>query len=84
MAGRLWNLAGWKRTGDELLTAMAEADDMPARFTAAAATVRHLRTDPVLPDELLPIDWPGERLRTAYQSFAAELGARRGRSAEGR
>jgi phenylacetic acid degradation operon negative regulatory protein len=43
----------------------------------AAAIVRHLLTDPVLPDELLPADWPGMRLRTAYNDFAAELLERR-------
>jgi phenylacetic acid degradation operon negative regulatory protein len=39
--------------------------------------VRHLLTDPVLPDELLPDDWPGAALRAAYVNFAAELVARR-------
>jgi phenylacetic acid degradation operon negative regulatory protein len=39
--------------------------------------VRHLVTDPVLPAELLPDDWPGDALRTAYMNFAAELVARR-------
>ena len=47
--------------------------DIPGRFVAAAAMVRHLLTDPVLPDELLPDDWPGDALRTAYTNFAAEL-----------
>ena len=32
---------------------------------------------PVLPDELLPAQWPGAALRTAYNDFAAELVARR-------
>jgi phenylacetic acid degradation operon negative regulatory protein len=31
----------------------------------------------VLPEELLPDDWPGAELRSAYQDFAAELVARR-------
>ena len=39
--------------------------------------VRHLLTDPVLPAELLPADWPGDELRTAYTDFAALLVARR-------
>jgi phenylacetic acid degradation operon negative regulatory protein len=39
--------------------------------------VRHLLTDPVLPDELLPADWPGAALRSAYFDFAADLTARR-------
>ena len=38
---------------------------------------RHLLTDPVLPDELLPKGWPGAALRDAYEVFAAELVARR-------
>lgn len=44
---------------------------------AAAGIVRHLVTDPVLPDELLPEPWPGAALRAAYTDFAAELVARR-------
>ena len=39
--------------------------------------VRHLLTDPVLPAELLPADWPGDQLRDAYADFAAELVSRR-------
>ena len=56
---------------------MAGATDVPARFVLAAAIVRHVLTDPVLPDELLPADWPGTRLRAAYNDFAAELVERR-------
>jgi phenylacetic acid degradation operon negative regulatory protein len=56
---------------------MSTAADVPGRFVAAAAIVRHLLTDPVLPDELLPGDWPGDALRKAYTNFAAELVARR-------
>jgi phenylacetic acid degradation operon negative regulatory protein len=43
----------------------------------AAAMVRHLLTDPVLPEELLPTDWPGARLRAIYNDFAVELLQRR-------
>jgi phenylacetic acid degradation operon negative regulatory protein len=39
--------------------------------------VRHLLTDPVLPNELLPDDWPGAALREAYNTFATELISRR-------
>jgi phenylacetic acid degradation operon negative regulatory protein len=31
----------------------------------------------MLPPELLPSDWPGMQLRTAYNDFAAELSERR-------
>jgi phenylacetic acid degradation operon negative regulatory protein len=77
LAGRLWDLPGWVRTGRALLDDMGGADDVPARFVAAAAMVRHLLSDPVLPPELLPDDWPGQALRLAYHDFAAELVARR-------
>jgi phenylacetic acid degradation operon negative regulatory protein len=43
----------------------------------AAAIVRHLLTDPVLPEELLPAGWPGTRLRAVYNDFATELLERR-------
>ena len=77
LAARLWDLPGWVRVGRQLLDEMATATDIPGRFVVAAAMVRHLLTDPVLPDELLPDHWPGDALRTAYTNFAAELVARR-------
>ncbi|HNM12827.1 MAG TPA: PaaX family transcriptional regulator C-terminal domain-containing protein [Mycobacterium sp.] len=77
LAARLWDLPAWSQTGHRLLDEMAAATDIPGRFTAAAAVVRHLLTDPVLPEELLPDRWPGDPLRAAYENFAAELSARR-------
>jgi phenylacetic acid degradation operon negative regulatory protein len=56
---------------------MSSAADVPGRFVTAAAMVRHLLTDPVLPVELLPDGWPGGALRDAYNDFAAELISRR-------
>jgi phenylacetic acid degradation operon negative regulatory protein len=77
LAGQLWDLHAWAAEGHRLLGEMAAAADIPGRFVAAAAVVRHLLTDPMLPDELLPADWPGARLREAYHDFAAELLERR-------
>ncbi|WNG93803.1 PaaX family transcriptional regulator C-terminal domain-containing protein [Mycobacterium sp. ITM-2016-00318] len=77
LAGQLWDLPVWAHTGRQLLDDMAAATDVPGRFLAAAGMVRHLLTDPVLPDELLPDDWPGNALREAYAQFAAELAALR-------
>jgi phenylacetic acid degradation operon negative regulatory protein len=77
LARHLWDLTGWVQTGRALLDDMAAATDIPGRFIAAAGMVRHLLTDPVLPGELLPDDWPGDALRTSYAEFAAELVARR-------
>ena len=77
LAGRLWDLPSWAHNGQQLLVDMSSAADVPARFVLAAAIVRHLLTDPVLPDELLPADWPGTPLRAAYNDFATELLERR-------
>lgn len=77
LAALLWDLPVWARTGRALLDDMAAARDVPGRFVTAAGIVRHLVTDPVLPAELLPADWPGDALRGAYQEFAAELAALR-------
>jgi phenylacetic acid degradation operon negative regulatory protein len=77
LAAQLWNLPAWAQAGHRMLDEMAAASDVPGRFVVAAAMVRHLLTDPVLPDELLPADWPGARLRAAYHDFATELLKRR-------
>ena len=77
LARRLWDLPGWSRTAERLLDEMATASDTPGRFLAAAGMVRHLLTDPVLPDELLPPAWPAKALRESYFRFADELAARR-------
>jgi phenylacetic acid degradation operon negative regulatory protein len=77
LAAQLWDLPSWAQTGRQLLAEMSNAADVPARFVLAAAIVRHLLTDPVLPDELLPAEWPGTRLRAVYNDFATELLERR-------
>ena len=77
LASMLWDLPGWSKAGSGLLREMDRATTIPDRFAIAAAMVRHLLTDPVLPVELLPSDWPADRLREAYADFAAELGTRR-------
>jgi phenylacetic acid degradation operon negative regulatory protein len=77
LAGQLWDLPAWARTGHRLLDEMAAASDIPGRFVVATAMVRHLLTDPMLPAELLPADWPGAQLRAGYHDFAAELTKRR-------
>ncbi|KZS64889.1 hypothetical protein LAUMK35_01061 [Mycobacterium pseudokansasii] len=76
LAARLWDLADWADAGEQLLDEIAQAADIPGRFVVAAAMVRHLLTDPMLPAELLPAQWPGARLRAAYHDFATELAKR--------
>ncbi|MFJ3235008.1 PaaX family transcriptional regulator C-terminal domain-containing protein [Streptomyces sp. NPDC086787] len=73
LAAALWPLDTWAATARALLTHIAAADRPGELFTAFAAVVRHLLTDPVLPCELLPADWPGEALRTAYADYRREL-----------
>lgn len=77
LAGQLWDLPEWVDAGHRLLDGMAGAPDIPGRFVVAAAMVRHLLTDPMLPADLVPADWPGARLRGAYHDFATELAQRR-------
>lgn len=77
LAGQLWDLPGWAETGYRLLDDMTTASGIPGRFMVAAAMVRHLLSDPLLPAELLPADWPGAQMRAAYHDFAAELTERR-------
>jgi DNA-binding transcriptional regulator PaaX len=38
-------------------------------FRAAAAVVRHLTGDPLLPGELLPPSWPGDDVRQRYDAY---------------
>ena len=77
LAGQLWHLPSWSKMGHRLLREMAAAKDVPGRFAIAAAMVRHLLTDPVLPAGLLPSDWPGDAVRSAYAEFADLLTSRR-------
>jgi phenylacetic acid degradation operon negative regulatory protein len=77
LVAELWDLPAWAQAGHQLLDEMASASDIPGRFVVAAAIVRHLLTDPMLPDELLPDDWPGASLRSVYHDFATELLGRR-------
>jgi phenylacetic acid degradation operon negative regulatory protein len=65
----LWDLEGWASTANGLLEEMAGAGSLASSFATAAAVVRHLRDDPLLPASLLPGDWPGPALRAAYDAY---------------
>lgn len=69
LASRLWELDVWAADARELLAA-TDTEDPQLRFTACATSVRHLLADPVLPDALLPPDWPGAELRQAHLRYA--------------
>jgi len=77
LAATLWDLPAWSKAGHRLLRDMDRAAGIPERFAVAAAMVRHLLTDPVLPADLVPADWPADQLRLAYADFAALLASRR-------
>lgn len=73
LAATLWDLDGWARRSRALATALDGATGLPEGFTIAAAVVRQLVADPVLPEPLLPPDWPGAGLRSRYGAFEREL-----------
>jgi phenylacetic acid degradation operon negative regulatory protein len=74
LGGELWDLTGWAEHGRRLLAVAGDrppeitGDEAAAVFAEAAAVLRHLRTDPLLPPELLPKDWPADGLRASYTS----------------
>lgn len=72
LATALWAIDQWADLANTLLTHF-NAVELPAdRFATAAAIVRHLLTDPVLPDELLPANWPAPALRAVYAGYQRE------------
>ncbi|MEM9653944.1 MAG: PaaX family transcriptional regulator C-terminal domain-containing protein [Actinomycetota bacterium] len=77
---QLFELGDWADTAivlhDALLAtnnrldAADPADDaVVTGFNLAAATLRHFVHDPQLPAELMPADWPADRLREAYTNY---------------
>jgi phenylacetic acid degradation operon negative regulatory protein len=77
-AATLWDLSGWAASASALeaevrrWTPRLEAegvDVLAPTFVLSADVLRHLQSDPLLPRELLPRDWPGTSLRKAYDGF---------------
>lgn len=73
LAAALWDLDGWARQARVLQGALERAGEPAGRFTAAAAILRQLLSDPLLPAELLPADWPGAELRRRYEAFREDV-----------
>jgi len=69
----LWNLGEWADRGRALLAASAGPELDGNRLAAVAALVRHLRTDPALPHELTPPNWPADAMRSAYDDYRTQL-----------
>lgn len=73
LVAALWDLPAWAGEGRRLLRALERTRRPAPRLAAAAALVRHLSTDPLLPAALLPLDWPAATLRATYAAYQAEL-----------
>lgn len=71
----LWDLDDWASLARTLADRLRTADQPAERFTLAAASVRHLLADPVLPAALLPPDWPADALRETYRDYQREIAA---------
>ena len=76
ITSQLWDLDGWAARSEDLLGQLSalppgHPSDLAPGFVLSAAVLRHLQADPLLPDELLPLRWPGERLRSVYEAWDA-------------
>ena len=73
LAGRMWDLDGRAARARELAGALEgappDAGSLADGFVLAAAVLRHLQADPLLPVELLPAGWPGARLRSTFDDW---------------
>jgi len=80
LAGRLWDLDAWSARARALRAALAVLppdgpEALAPGFELSAAVLRHLQADPLLPQELLPGDWPGGGLRADYDAWDARYRA---------
>ena len=73
LAAELFDVDGWSRDAGALTTALERSEVLAERIAIAAAIVRLIVADPLLPPELLPGDWPGQVLRDTYHQFRAGL-----------
>ena len=74
----LWDVDGWSSraascavTWRTLVRPLDRGDTsaLAPGFLTSAAVLRHLQTDPLLPDALLPRNWPGPATREEYDRF---------------
>lgn len=76
LAAELFAPQAWAANAREIAAQLRDAthglpreDAIAPAFVEGARTIAHLRADPLLPPELLPSRWPGERLRADYRAF---------------
>jgi phenylacetic acid degradation operon negative regulatory protein len=73
LAHHLFQPGRWATVGRALLDHADRVTTARDRLTVFATVVRHLTHDPLLPEELLPADWPGGALRETYDAFREEV-----------
>ena len=85
VANELWDLDAWAERATMLRRRLDESrralevpsrDDIRDGFVIAAAALRHMQADPLMPPDLLPADWPGDALRTEYADYGRIYGQR--------
>lgn len=74
VAPSLWNLEGWANDARDLVAELRDLsvdgiNALAPGFVLSAAVLRHLASDPLLPNELLPDRWPGDDLRATYTTW---------------
>jgi phenylacetic acid degradation operon negative regulatory protein len=83
LVARLFGPGAWAERAGQLIdrltpvtTAIAAGapDRLAEGFVLGAASLQHLRHDPLLPESLLPRPWPGDDLRAAYLAYVQAYG----------
>ena len=69
LAARLWPLGRWAERTHAILERIEAGGDMAERFVTSAAALRHMLADPLLPEALLPPEWPGHAFRARFAGF---------------
>lgn len=84
LVARLWDLPHLAADAHDLLHRITELratvdltqpSAIPPTFTLAAAVLRFLRAEPLLPPSLVRPDWPVDELRTRYATLETDLQA---------
>ncbi|MEM9037440.1 MAG: PaaX domain-containing protein, C- domain protein [Actinomycetota bacterium] len=76
LLAELVDLGAWAGRAQDLIAELDEsgpdvADRLAEGFILAAAALRHLVSDPLLPRELEPEQWPAGRLRSTYDEYVS-------------
>ena len=78
LVATLWDLRRWHDRATELLDDLdrlgprltaGDHEALAEGFVVSADTLRHMQADPLLPHQLLPAEWPGERLRQTHRQY---------------